>query len=125
MKKYMYIKSGSDVDNRFPDHIFMERAGQRFSVYYGGADDPATFRVCISEIHPYDDGDYAWARRYAQDGNTGKIIRNGKVIKTVQLPNYDPNDYEDATEYTNEVVDTLMIELRKCNRDVEPRIVHN
>ncbi len=80
--------------------------------------------VCqVDEIHPYDDAEYAWAKKVSPV--SAKIIQNGKVIETISVPEWDDEVFEDENEYYNEVIDVMVRAIRKINKDVEPIMVHN
>lgn len=88
-----------------------------FSEFYGQ----------ISEIHPYDDADYAWARNYTDNALTFFIVQGGRRIDTVDLRDelfLNPNDYEDIEDYFRAIADCVIAVLNEYNKDVEPRMMH-
>ena len=124
MKKL--IRSSTEVkaarSSDYDDHIFYERNNQEFSVYTKFADDPDNFQCQISEVHPYDLAEYTSATKDSPVGVT--FYRNGRRVGQMRVPEYFEDDYEDATEYVNEVIDRICVELMHRNADVEPRIDH-
>lgn len=83
-----------------------------------------SFIAQITEIHPYDDADYAWAR--INYNGQAEFIKDGKVVDKLQLHDYDEEDYENGIyEYYNDCLDTVAVELMHINRNVEPRMIHN
>ena len=122
-----YIKSSSE----YPEYINIQHGRQKFSVHIN-TDGPyeGSFAAQISEIHPYDDAEYAWAKI----GFNGQVIfyRNGKVEDKMQLAGYEPDDYEEqeygtsaVDQYINDCLDIVATELLQMNRDVKPIMVHN
>lgn len=76
----------------------------------------------ITQIHPYDDADYAWAKI---EGPVVKFIRDGKVIDKMTIFEYDDEYYEHDWEYIDEVLDTIAVELINLDRNTKPVMVHN
>ena len=121
-----YVRSSKAVkaamepyDNRFT----YNRGGQNFSIYAFNTYDPDSFKCQISEIHPYNDADYAWGEK--DRPNSASIYQAGKRIKRIQVPEWDADRYEDENEYYDEVIDRICVTLRNINKGVEPRMVHN
>ena len=79
------------------------------------------FKAQISEIHPYDDGNYAWAKIEA---GVIKIIRDGRSIDTSYYFTADDMDVENE-EWCEIVCNQAIEALRKTNKSVQPRMVHN
>lgn len=121
-----YIKANTE----YPDYITITHGHRQFGVHIND-DGPyeGSFAASISEIHPYDDAEYTWAKI----GFNGQTIfyRNGKVVDKMQLASYEPDDYEEYYEgaavdtYINDCLDTVATELLQMNRDVKPIMVHN
>lgn len=118
------------ANSQYPDYTIIQHGRQRFSVHinYDGPYEGA-FAAQISEIHPYDDADYAWAK--IGFNGQAQFIKNGKVIDKLQLAGFEPDDYEEYYEgcsvdtYINDCLDTVAVALMDINRDVEPVMVHN
>ena len=88
-------------------------------------------RFQLSEIHPYDLQEYVWARRNDRQSNRIDFYRNGKLIDSMTIADYDPDDYDsgsgpegDFNEYVNDILRDVMRELRSYNRKYEARIDH-
>lgn len=111
-----YIKAAMD----YTDRQKYTRNRQKYSVYSANADSPEKLLLQVSELHPYDNAEYAWAKKDAP--NSFKIIRSGKILRSVQIPEWDEDKYEDGTEYFNEIVDRICIELSRENAKTSPRI---
>lgn len=79
------------------------------------------FKAQISEIHPYDDGNYAWAKIEA---GVIKIIRDGRSIDNSYYFTADDMDVENE-EWCEIVCNQAIEALRKTNKSVQPRMVHN
>lgn len=114
----------------YPDYLTIQHGRQKFSVHMNdNGPYEGSFAAQITEIHPYDDADYAWARI----GFNGQVefIKSGKVIDKMQLASYDPDDYEEYYEnasvdtYISDMLDSVAVELMHINRDVKPVMVHN
>ena len=89
------------------------RGGQRYRVYLLNESDPDNLKFAISEIHPYDDANYAWAMKNAPVSVA--IIRNNKVEYSVPLPEWDWDIYDDSNEYVTECVDIACAALKEAN----------
>ena len=123
-----YIKASS----QYPEYVNIQHGRQQFGVHINTEDGPyeGTFAATVSEIHPYDDAEYTWAKI----GFNGQVIfyRDGKVVDKMQLASYEPDDYEEqehgtsaVDQYINDCLDTVATELLQMNRDVKPVMVHN
>lgn len=124
MKKYVRsskaVKAASEpYDNRFT----YTRGNQKFAVYTFNEYDPDSFKCQVSELHAYDDADYAWGEK--DRPNSVAIYQGGKRIKRIQVPEWDADMYETENEYYDEVIDRICVALRNINRGVEPRMMHN
>lgn len=118
------------ASTEYTEYINIQHGNKKFGVHIN-TDGPyeGSFAAQISEIHPYDDAEYAWAKI----NFNGQVIfyQNGKVIDKMQLASYEPEDYEDyyenasVNEYINDCLDTVAVELLNMNRNVEPIMVHN
>ena len=116
MKKYIRA-------TKYDSRMVWSHGNQRFSVHMNDCNEDNPLCVFqVSEIHPYDDADYAWA---ACDGRTVNYYRNNRKIASKPVIPYDPEDYEEYREYIDELVDSVCMTLREYNRDVEPRMIHN
>ena len=79
------------------------------------------FKGQVSEIHPYDDADYAWAT-FA----TG-VVKYYRGSKLVDKSYYgDANDFEAETnEWCQLVVDNVIDNLQDLNKNVKSIMIHN
>lgn len=115
----------------YDDFITINHGYQKFSVHIDNCDednDTESFvmpRFQISEIHPYDDAEYTWAKRSDELADRVLYIRDGRIVEKVRIWSYKPDEYEDPTEYVNDVLDTVAVNLMKKNSDVDPKIIHN
>lgn len=127
MKKL--IRSSTEVKaatKKYQNYYRHRRGGfsSDFAIHYNDyGENPEYFECQVSEIHPYDDAEYAWARK--DSPTSASVFKGGKLIDTVNLPEWDEDSYEDATEYVNEIIDILCTEIGDINSNVEPRIIHN
>lgn len=110
--------NAKDFDRRFT----YRKYNQKYSVYVKNEDDPDSFIFSISEIHPYDDGDYAWALK--KSPTQMQIIRNGKYESTFNVPEWDADAYESENEYYDDIIDIACDKLKQANENVEQRIDH-
>lgn len=117
MKKL--IKSSKESGEYFR----YDRGRDSFSVHIYDSD-PIHLKFQVSEIHPYDLAKYAWARCGYKGALYVEFIKNGKVIDSMQMHYYDEEDYEDETEYVNDIIDRVCVELADMNSTVEPIIDH-
>lgn len=126
MKKV--IKSNANADLNLYDTFKLGK--KRFSVHYNNIDngptaDPVSmlrqFKGQVSEIHPYDDADYAWA-----DLSKGVVdyYRSNKHIDKSYYGTSDDMDVENE-EWCEAVLHAVAENLVDLNRDVEPLIIHN
>ena len=106
------------------EYMTYNRGGKRFGVHIY-SDDPLYPAFDVSEIHPYDNAEYAWARCGEQGAACVEFIQNGKVIDKMQWHTYDEEDYEYPDEYLDEMIDQTCIELSNLNEDVKSVMVHN
>lgn len=127
-----YNASDFDESNTY------EYGGQKYRIYDTKSSDPLLpgYKILqISEIHPYDDADYAWAIYDAADNpNYACIVRNGKTEDRIAISPWADNEeyyeeYYDADsaldQYRNEVIIQLAYALRESNEDVKPRTIHD
>lgn len=126
MKKV--IVSTTEHKSKLDQHNTIMRNKKRYSVKYNlvntEMDDHhllKEFKAQVSEIHPYDDADYAWANI-----NSGVIeyIQSGKVIDKSYYGSPDDMDIEHY-EWCDAVIDSAIDNLTVLNKDLEPRIIHN
>lgn len=115
------ITAGKVFD--YDSYVTYNHGPNKFSVHMKYVDDPENFQCQISMIRPYDDADYAWARKWSP--RDVDIIQNGKVVDHYTVPEYDYDTYEDGTEYVDTVIDMICTALLDYNRDIQPRMIHN
>ncbi len=106
------------------NYMTYTRNGQRFGVHLYD-ENPLEPKFQISEIHPYDDAEYTWARCGFKGCAYVEFINSGKIIDGMQWNYYDEEDYEDPTEYINEIIDQTCVELLAFNKDVESHMIYN
>lgn len=98
--------------------------GQKFSVYTMNEDYPANFQCQITEIHPYDLAEYAWAKK--DSPATATVYKNGKKLGYIEVRDWDEyeenEDNPSPEKYIKEITDYICKELRSYNRKVEPKI---
>ena len=127
-----YNASDFDESNTY------EYGGQKYMIHDTESSDPLLpgYKILqISEIHPYDDADYAWAIYDAADNpNYACIVRNGKTEDRIAISPWADNEeyyeeYYDADsaldQYRDEVIIQLVYALRESNEDVKPRTIHD
>lgn len=116
MKKY--VKA-----SQYNSYFTINHGKQKFSVHINtDGPYPGSFAAQVSEIHPYDDAEYAWAK--VEFNGLTKFIKEGKIIDKMQLPTYEEDDYESVGEYADEMLDSIAVELMNINKDVEQVMVH-
>ena len=114
------IKASSEYN----EYMTIQHGRQKFSVHisydgpYGGS-----FAAQVSEIHPYDDADYAWAR-IKRNGQV-EFIKGGEIVDKMQLPRYEEDEYETIDEYYADMLDSVAVELMDINKTVKPRMMYN
>lgn len=119
------ITSASSYSSPYTKYNSYQRGRQKYSVHFNEPENPIDFKAQITEIHPYDDADYVWARIGAKGAMEVEFVQNYKVIDRMQMHYYDDEDYENVDEYYDEIIDRVCIELSYFNKDVEPRMIHN
>lgn len=127
------ITSSTNYDERLSGD-WLQVGNVRFSGYidHNPTERPMLMpRFQLSEIHPYDLQEYVWARRNDRQSNRVDFYRNGKLVDTMLIADYDPDDYdsgrgpeEDFNEYVSDILGDVMRELRDLNRKYEPRMDH-
>lgn len=129
MKKW--IKSSQTISATTADdydrYFTYNRGGQKFSGYIKYEDDPDNLQFTLSEVHPYDDAEYTWAKK--DSPVEIKLIKDGHIVGSLKqsaldFPEYDEEDYESPEEYVDTVIDITANVLRQMNRDIEPRMMH-
>ena len=118
------IAAASNFNSQLTEYSTYQRGRQKFAIHENLPSDPNSWKASISEIHPYDEAEYTWARIGARGAMEAEFIRNGKVVDRMQLNYYDPDDYEDLEPYFNDIIDSICLELRQYNKDVTPKIDH-
>ena len=125
MKRVIKASSNDEFLSKLIDYQTYTRNRQKFAIHQNEPTNPNDWKATISEIHPYDDAEYVWARVGKRGTLNVEFIQNGKVIDTMQLHYYEPDEYEREEEFWDEVTDMICLELRTFNKDVEPRMIHN
>mgnify|MGYP003571355627 CR=1 FL=1 len=109
--------------NQYDNYFTVNHGPQKFGVHASGESDPLFFECQVSEIHPYDDAEYTWAKMGSN--KQVQFIRNGKVQDKMQMDEFDPDYYESEGEYYDYVIDSICMELMGMNADVKPVMIHN
>lgn len=120
------ITASSEYDQYMTNTLDRQKFGVHYTKVYNGPDaDPVDmcrkFKFQVSEIHPYDDAEYTWAK-----GENGiiKYIRNGKEVDRTHYMTAD--DWEmDNEEWCDYIIRVAMEDLTELNKDVKPRMIHN
>lgn len=117
MKRYIRSSQYTSRYNKTVD-------GQKFSVYTIYEDHPENFQCQVSEIHPYDLAEYAWAKKDSPSSAT--VYKNGKKIGYIEVRDWD--EYEEnennpsSEKYIKEITDYICKQLRSYNQNVKPQI---
>ena len=131
MKKLVRIV-GSSHSDMYTERKEIRSGNTRFSVRYNAIEvspdaNPMDIwrQFCgqVTEIHPYDEAEYTWARIGHRPGVI-EYIRNGKVITKSYYMTAEDWDL-DTSEWLQTVIDIAIENLLDINKDVEPRMVHN
>ena len=123
-----YIKSSDNFNSELTEYFTFNHGRQEFSCHAINTDtlaDADLFRATVSEIHPYNDAEYAWAQIGKIQPLHVRYIREGKVIDVGMLPDYNDEAYESEQEYYDAILDKVAIRLLELNKDVKPIMVHN
>ena len=104
-------------------HISYNRGGTKYSVNIED-EDINSFKAQISEIHPYDDAEYAWARVGYNGYMNAEFVLDGNIIDRMQFDYYDDEYYESEDEYLDYVIDEICVELKHINKDIKPRMLY-
>lgn len=114
----------------YDEHMTQDFRGVKYMIHYVGLDtSPSSdaqdlfnrFAAQVTEIHPYDDAEYAWAK--IQNGVID-YFKDGKKIDRSFYFNADDYDI-DNSEWCQTVVDEAIHRLRDMNKGVKPRMIHN
>lgn len=129
MKRYISKPDASIQCSRFSNHVILKNhhfldPGCSYSIYIDNEDDLSKLSLQVSELHPYDDAIYAFARVEQNNPTLAQIIKNGKFLSSVKMPEYDDESWEDPQEYIDEFIDRIIYELHEVNKDVKPKIMH-
>ena len=118
------IKAASDFNSELTNFQTYIRNRQKFAIHQNESTNTNDWKATISEIHPYSEAEYVWARIGYKEPMSVEYIQDGEVIE------YEPGHrkefrmdwrdfYEDADEYIRETIERVCGELRDYNRDVE------
>lgn len=118
------LNSSTDIEiDDYTGKPFSFQHGNRRFTYRIVADNELIRSGQVTQIHPYDDAEYTWAKI---SGPVVSFIRDGKVIDKMTIYEYDEDNYENGfDEYVGDILDTIAVELINFDRDVEPRMIHN
>ena len=127
------VESSTSIEGSnsiYDEHMTQDFKGVNYMIHYVGLDTgPSSdaqslfdnFAAQVTEIHPYDDANYAWAK--IQNGVI-EYFREGKRIDRSFY--FTADDYEiDNSEWCQTVVDEAIFRLRDMNKGVKPVMVHN
>jgi len=116
----------SSAVNPYTDRYNINVDGQKFTVYTAYGDDPENIQFQISEVHPYDDAKYAWAKKDRPVGAT--VYKDGKRYGFIELRDveeyFESEPNPSPEEYIKEIIEYTCKELRNINRNVKPVMVH-
>ena len=124
------VNSSQSASSKYNRYMKASRDGQDFSIHYTEVDtspgaDPwkmfNEYKATVSEIHPYDDAEYAWAQI---ENGVIKYIQDGKVVDKSYYMTADDWDIEN-NEWCDSVINEAMDTLNQINSSVQPRIIHN
>lgn len=115
--------------NKYDRYISVNHGPRKFGVHIDDFSDPkfnnwGMPRFQMSEIHPYDDAEYAWCKRSEKLSNQVEFYRSGKFLDVMYIWAYEPDDYESYDAYVDDVLDDVAVTLRDLNKDVKPVMVH-
>ena len=79
------------------------------------------FKATVSEIHPYDDADYVWAKI---ENGVIKYIKDRKLVDKSYYMTADDWDVENS-EWCDEVINQAMEDLLQLNKAVERRMMYD
>lgn len=119
------VSAGAAFNSQLQKYGTYMRGRQKYSIYENNPDNVIDYKAQITEIHPYDEAEYAWARIGYRGAMSVEFIRDGEVIDKMQLHYYEPDDYESEDEYLDDVIDQVCVELRAINKGIEPKMIHN
>lgn len=117
--------------NRYDMYANAQYRGTQFSIYYNQIDtspeaDPMdmlnAFRAQISEIHPYDDGNYLSA--VLQNGVISYRVSGQRPTKQSYYSDADTLGVENG-DWCDAVIEQAIMELRQLNSSVKSKMVHN
>lgn len=117
-KMKRYIRSATQYDH----YMSYQHGRQKFSVHYSDPNAAGDMYAQISEIHPYDDAEYAWAKI---EGPQVRFIKDGKTVDKMTLPAYEEEEWESLDEFIDAQIDTIASELMQMNKNVKPRMMYN
>jgi len=120
MKRYSKFDRDSAPDTQ---SFTITRSGTKFRVSTTIYEDPSQFMFEILEVHPYDEADYAWAKKVSP--TSFNIYKDGRRISSLPVPDFDDEIYEDVIEYYNECLDIAYLALIEANKDVKPQMSYN
>lgn len=130
--KFTESRPASSPRNGYDMYANAEYERVTFSIHYNSIDtspeaDPAemfkAFKANVSESHPYDDGDYLFAR---VANGVVRFFRNG-AIKPEEVSYYAPADKMDVEneEWCDAVLEDVIIQLRELNKSTKSKMIHN
>lgn len=122
MKKLIRSSTTVQAAKKYDEYLNYTRGRTKFRIHISRNHEP-DFEAQISEIHPYDEAEYAWAQIDAN--KLVKFFKEGKLIDKVQMHYYEDEDHEDVDEYIDDIIDQVCVGLRDINVGVEPRMMHN
>lgn len=116
------LSASMEYTNR--DTIRLHGIKTRFTVMYAAPDAYNGIYAQISEIHPYDSAEYAWARI---SGLNVEFIRKQRVIDRMTLSSYaDFSDlYSDIDDWRDDIFMTVAQGLREINSQVESKVLND
>lgn len=121
------VTTPSSLDKRSKITYNGRKYSVKYKEVYTGQDADVSemfhrFKAQISELHPYDDANYAWAS--ISDGVIEYRDGKGELIDQDFYFNADDMDVENEN-WCDEVVNIAIAKLNELNLNVKPKIIHN
>ena len=126
------IMSSNSISSNFSGglkyHDIYYVGNQKYSVHHSSLYDPNEVLVQITEIHPYSESEYVWARIGYSDIDEVEFLKYGKVISVEYIGYYDPDkwgyDQEGCKSFWEDQIQDICEQLKKYNDGIESMISH-
>lgn len=115
---------------QFNQHLTTNYKGQRYLIQYAAVDTSPEadswnmfrdFYGQVTETHPYDEGDYAWA---SFKNGVVRYYRNGSIVEKSYYMDADDMNVENS-EWCDAVISNIVEILYSLNQGVEKQMMHN